>query len=255
MYYDGLYTANWILGYKTARLVFSLPLCIFSAISNINKYGKLKLTSYLAIIISCISCVKTESTGATTAILLLGILFIIISISYKRKVLYNFIQGIFNFKVIIPVYAIIVVAVILIDQVPVIQYIVVNWLGKDATLTTRTYIWALCIEKIIESPIWGYGYITNANFVKITGNGFAGTAHNMILSILVSAGIIGLIIYIAIIISTMRKVNLREDAAIELILCAGIIIQLFIGISSSSLIFCSFSFVFYDLISIYRSNI
>lgn len=252
LYSDGRYSLNWILGYKTARLVFSLPLCVFTAIGDISRSGRLRTKSFLAVILSCIAGIKAQATGATLALVMLGVLFLLVNFSYKKKALWGIIRKIINYKVIVPIYILVVIATIMIERIPMMQQLV-NMLGKDATLTTRTFIWSACLKQIVQSPLWGYGYLTEADFIEITGNYFAGSAHNMVLSILMAVGIIGLILYSIIIILSIRKIYFGEESMIQVIIISGIIVQLFIGISSSSLVFCMFGFVFFEIIAIIKT--
>jgi exopolysaccharide production protein ExoQ len=87
--------------------------------------------------------------------------------------------------------------------------------GKDLTLTGRTNFWPLIIDKIWESPFWGYGfgafwqglngpsiYIWNASTFK------APNGHNGYLDLCLELGLIGLSIYlIQFVISFKKSLN------------------------------------------------
>ncbi len=42
-------------------------------------------------------------------------------------------------------------------ETPILRYIIVDLLGKNTTLTNRTYIWELVMKGVHESPLWGHG--------------------------------------------------------------------------------------------------
>ena len=46
MYRDAMYSLNWFLGYKTARLAFSLPLCVLSSIVDMHNRKRLTWRTY-----------------------------------------------------------------------------------------------------------------------------------------------------------------------------------------------------------------
>ncbi|MEK4749415.1 O-antigen ligase family protein [Niallia sp. FSL W8-0177] len=249
LYSDDLYTENWFLGYKTARLVYSLPLCIITAYLSEVKNKKINIESYLAIIISAICLYHSKSTAANVGILLIGGFFIFFNLSKIIKGSEKIIYKILNYKVFIPLYGLLVTFTILIDRSPIMQYFVVNILGKSPTLTTRTFIWESCLNVISSSPIYGVGYLYAEKYVEITGNVFATSAHNMVLSILVSTGVVGLLLYVAMVISATKRKNGTYQRH-EAVLIAGIISLLIVGVTSSTLVFSAFGFAFYILLGI-----
>lgn len=251
LYSDILYTENWFLGYKTNRFVYSLPLCILTAYLANEKKGKYGMNTYIVLVISATTAFYSQATGAFVSILLIAVLFIFLDISKIAKIegQQKFINFIFDYKFLVSIYILILGIVFSVDKIKWLQYILVNILNKDATLTTRTYIWESCFLKFFENPIWGMGYISSTNFIKITENSFATSAHNMVLTILLSGGIIGIYIYIVIIVKSIKiwKVNGSYN---EIPIIVGIISMLFIGISSSSLVFSFIGFLFYELLGL-----
>ena len=75
-------------------------------------------------------------------------------------------------------------------SIPIVEYVIVDVLGEDLTLTGRTFIYGSLIEIIKRSPWWGYGY-GNSTFVIPQFVGF-GNAQNGVLENLINYGIIGL---------------------------------------------------------------
>ena len=72
-------------------------------------------------------------------------------------------------------------------------------LHKSASLSDRTAIWAIAIEMIEASPLFGYGIVDNGNHILwvTSWSSMYWQAHNTILQILLDGGLIGLFSYIA----------------------------------------------------------
>jgi exopolysaccharide production protein ExoQ len=87
--------------------------------------------------------------------------------------------------------------------------------GKDMTLTGRTPLWALVVNKIAERPILGYGYDA---FWRTQGDAInqfltwkPGQAHNGYLDICLNLGVVGLFLVLFLIRDGMRRaVRLRS---------------------------------------------
>lgn len=73
-------------------------------------------------------------------------------------------------------------------------YIIQDVLGKDMTFTGRTYLWSGAMQLFGDSPIWGYGAITQDWYVEhLSGLGLG--THNYIYEELLRGGIIGFSIF------------------------------------------------------------
>lgn len=246
MYKDSMYSLNWFLGYKTPRLVFSLPLCVLSSIIDMYKRGRLTWRSWMCYILAIVTLLYSQATAASVTISFLSILIVLICIKRKGIFRERLWEKLLNLKVVLILYAVLSVLVVYIQNSPQIQYIIVNILHKDPTLTTRTYIWNRCISSLQKHPFTGLGYLNTLNYQNLTNNIYATSAHNMSLSILISGGFIGLMIYIAIIIVAWRSFN--NDASVEKkISSIAVIALLIIGMTSSSIVFSVCAFIFYEL--------
>ena len=124
---------------------------------------------------------------------------------------------------------------------------VLEILGKDATLTGRTELWALVVEKIYERPIAGWGYFAFWGSTNPAANaiseelGWAGipTAHNGLLEMLVEVGVIGTtLISVIFLRSVWLAYRCLRTSARELgtssLLCSGAIV--IIGVTEPVLI-------------------
>lgn len=247
LYNDGLYDLNWFLGYKTARFQIELPLCVISAYLSKIKHNKIKLRTYIYIIISMICTLKAETTSAFVCFILLFLLFQFLNIGEKFKNGKRFLYRLFDYKVVIGLYIITVICLININNLSIVQKIVINIFHKDRTLTTRTYIWKMMLEKIIQKPFWGYGILNQETYISITNSPYANSAHNMILGLLIEGGIVGCLLYFFILVKALNR-KFIQFLETDLILIAGVIVMLIVGLISVTLLYCEFSMVIYAIL-------
>lgn len=246
MYKDVMYSLNWFLGYKTSRLVFSLPLCILSSIIEMKQRGRLTWRTWICYVVSVGSLFYSQATAASVTISIVGILVVLVCINRRGQFIERLWEKLLNLKFVLVIYTIVSVLVVYVQNSPQIQYILVNILHKDSTLTTRTYIWNLCIESLSEHPFTGLGYLNSLNYQQLTNNMYATSAHNMSLSILISGGFIGLILYVTIVFFAWQ--NFKKSISVEKkIVSIAIVALLIIGMTSSSMVFSSCAFIFYEL--------
>lgn len=85
-------------------------------------------------------------------------------------------------------------------------------LGKDPTLSGRTYLWEAAIDKIVESPWLGYGYQAvwqtdgaAASYIRSEVNYEAAHAHNGFVNLSLDLGLVGSGLFILSIITTFIR--------------------------------------------------
>lgn len=125
-----------------------------------------------------------------------------------------------NYKLQIPLYLLIllvtgIAATILLSN---IEFILVDVLGKNLELNGRVPVWKLCLDKIQERPLLGYGYAAfweSPESLYVTNNTWAsvgylqGTSfnpHHGFIGIALSIGWSGVILVVLSLVSTLSKV-------------------------------------------------
>lgn len=243
MYKDNNYSINWFLGYKTARMVYSWALLfIISYIEyNKTKNNKEKLSkSTIFIFIICIySAFMSQASAASTALLLYSVLIYITNLSNRHNnKLYNFLSP----KKILIYCGIIYFLVMSIESNPYIQNFVISVFNKSTTLSNRTGIWKNCISFYMQSPIFGKGIFTTTEYIEISKYFLGTNAHNFLLTLLISGGFIGLILYTRMFKTCMYR-KTKKYTKKELTLVYAIAVFLFVGLTSSALAFSPFAFL------------
>lgn len=247
LYFDGLYSENWFLGYKSNRFKYYLPLCVFASLISYFRHKKFVISVFVIIAITIYGMFYTESTASGFSLLIYGLLLLLMNMLDVGKIKgrNKFYKFFFSYKTAIIFFVSTAMMIFLISYLPIIQDIVYLLFKKDATLTTRTAIWATCLLQVMKHPFIGIGFVDSSTFIRITNNIYASSAHNMILTILISGGVLSLILYSVIMIMTFRNFNFMSRISISLLL--GVFGLWFIGLTSSSYVFSVFGFVFYEL--------
>ena len=101
-----------------------------------------------------------------------------------------------------------------------INYFITDVLGKDSTLTNRTYLWAAAIAEIAKAPFIGHGMLKNQNYFKIDINvNIRGqlSAHNQILQTLYEGGFVGILVIVIFMILVGKYMHKIENEDIVVI--------------------------------------
>ena len=242
LYNTEIYSLNWFLGYKTARFPFVLLLCVLEEIiaRHENKFTQANLVYLL----STVTMLKSMATAA-----LFSYCFVVVTIvisrqqhngeNWKQKV----ISAVLDYRLMVPVYGVITFITIIDNQSPIMVDFLES-IGKDPTLTTRTFIWANAIKLIKNNLFLGYGYLTADQYRKLLGSVFFSSPHNMVLSLLMIGGIISALMYLLVIVKVWRKSKISQ---VGFICTIGMLAMLFVGITSSAMIFTLSGFVIFVL--------
>lgn len=243
LYATNLYDINWFLGYKTARFEYVMPLVLISLYLSYKSKNNISLYLLLTLFMSLFTMWYSKSTAAFLSLLFLIIIVILDFFKGHLKQKFYLYYLIFANKIIILLYTFANIALFLISQLIIVQQFVINVLHKDPTLTTRTTLWARIFQYMRKFFMFGCGYLNFDQFVLITQNQYAGSAHNLMIRILVNVGFVGLILfYVILLISLPNKKNLKSIDHKYFVFVIGIVATLIIGLTSDSMFLSFFNF-------------
>jgi exopolysaccharide production protein ExoQ len=126
---------------------------------------------------------------------------------------------------------------------------VLSVLGKDATLTGRTVLWALVVDRIEDRPILGYGYSAfwGANGVQSTALRTAigwdtPHSHNGLLDVWLEVGLFGVLMLLTAYIVALKRAwkALRSSIELDGVWAMTFLVMLFLGNTTESSINQSF---------------
>lgn len=195
---------SWFLGYRNPQVRILLPAVSISFISDIVKYGRVKVKSLFLLLVSLITIVLIKSSTALIGFSVF-ILIYIVRMKWNIRVkpiwflLYN---------------AVFFVGIVILRLQNLFGFIIVDVLHKDLTFTGRTFIWDQALLKILINPLLGNG----ATEFPIGSYFVATHPHNFMLYLLVKSGLIGFLLFAASAAICAKKLEKNQDSKIAQIL-------------------------------------
>lgn len=244
-----IYTQYWFLGYKTERLRYILPMIMMSIFSSF--FSKKVFLTFIVCICGTISTILSGATAASIILLLITLIYLSMMVmSQKGRKEYPKIVGfLFNYKVLAVIYIIISILIVY-SQNTNIAELVSMYLQKGANFSSRGKIWTKCLELIANSPFTGVGYYTVEQYQAITGMIGGTNAHNMILSILMSGGLIGGLIYGHMVFGIFKSPKGNRDYNRYFLVLMNYLIFV-LGITSSIMVFSTFGMLGFWMLEYY----
>lgn len=179
---DYIGTAYHLIGTKNA----STPFMILTVLTSFMAYefNKSGIILFLKLIIVGMGVMLMKSG---TSILVIGVMILLFYIN-KIKSSNQRTDIFFNGKRLVILTSMITIGVVFFNAQSMFRWLIVGILQKDLTLSGRTDTWSIAVQQYIRSPIIGYGYGH-----MITGHYYA---HNLILELLVTSGLMGCATYL-----------------------------------------------------------
>lgn len=192
MYQSGSYESNFYMGYHNTHIRWQLPAIALSFIYSLSVYKKVKLRSVLLYVVVFISNIMVSSSTAIIilAVFGLGLLYILLN---KRK---DVEKGIKLFTPMTAILTLVVGSILVIGSTLFslkfdLLAKIIDFFGKDISLTGRNYIWVNALEAIQNKLLWGYGYEeANITSMRLVGTvGYGTSPHNFGLEVLYVGGV------------------------------------------------------------------
>ena len=239
LYSTETYTTNWFLGYETYRLSFTFPLIVFYYYLCLFSKGKMGILYVITLLVA----VDAYLSGGTAAFLIVIIYMVLVFLTmqkqyHKKDNFWGKILNIaLNYRVFLIFYTFLILTIVINQNSFKLYDFLLAYFGKSATNGGRTRIWAGTMQILQDNWFFGAGMLTGAEYKSyiIRYN----NAHNVILTYLVTGGIIGLIILLLYFVELFRFIEKNQQYLfIELFFYCFFIL----GIASSALAFSPYVF-------------
>jgi len=234
LYASALYTQNWLLGYKSARVrAVTLPAIAVAGLLDVYDYGKPRLRF---ILISVLAILDTYLSSATagTLVCLFEFTAIMVMFFLRTNWIRRLAKRLFNVKALL----LIVVGLNLFfvffqafQNNAWIEYVIVELLEKNMTLAGRLKIWTVSIDQFRNAWLIGNGYISGNQYILLTGVRGGTQPHNLVLAILVYTGLAGLLLYSILLVLTLRRADVK-GRSFSTICAVSVFANLLFGITS-----------------------
>lgn len=251
LYASDYYTRNWFLGYKTNRLAYTLPLLALYTYYTLHKRSAIDAKFYCLATLVTLDAVMSQGTSSVIAVVFYSLIIVIVFCSLQRlgglfRILSNAIARVLKQQnLLLMLYMISFLLIVVVQVVNVSDNQLLQNFDKEDSFLARTSIWSNVVAAMDGNWIFGLGVQGSSGYEMLTG-GFL-NAHCMMLTYLVSGGILATSIMLY---SLARVIGIscsRSNDGLALVLCIYIIFA--IGITSSALAFCPFLFCMISILS------
>ena len=202
---DGLYTdamgksnGYYFLGLDNIHSMFILPLLCVKLL-RLKPESSLLHTAIILIIFS----LSVYLTWSATAVVAISV-FIMLIVMYKMKIT----PRILNINCYYFLIFISFLGVVVFRWEEAFSYIIENILGKSLQLSGRTYLWDHVFLAIQKKPFLGYGILSQGQMLSLLGNSHC---HSLFLQVIFQCGYIGLILYIIILFSIIKPLQMYKN--------------------------------------------
>lgn len=192
--YDNGVSPIFVLGGDNTSIRLYILAVTFCVLASVRKSDFFTFIVWMSFAI--FTFLRDIGTGKICLLVVtLGIvLFVIQDISLPRYVMSY--TGIINI--------VLFFILIVVGNIQAFSYIIVKLLHRDLTLTARTVIWNITLEKILQKPILGNGYVTGKQFESMLPSIIGVNAHNTFLMVIYMGGFTMLFFFILTYISAQR---------------------------------------------------
>lgn len=223
---------GYLLGYNYNGMGFRFIVAVTFAVLCLKYSWKWVFNTIPVIILSIVPLVLTGSKTSLTGIALFTTICCIPFIRVQKLIT----NSVFAFVILFQLFVVFSGKGLENNEFAV--YLIEDVLEKDITFTYRTYLWDMSLEKIGESPIWGFGNLGYDWYASHIHTSVGTGPCNLILSILLNGGIVFFLLFICVFYISIRKLYLYNEKSANTILAGIASIMLMHLMEALTYVFC-----------------
>lgn len=232
--------AGYLLGNNYNQMGCRMMIALATSVLC-TKYSKFWIINSIVLGITCIITLLLVKSMTSLSMIIIFLVYCLIPSSKLRKV------GIYSLLTVLVLFQVFVVFNGNgLENNDFAVYIVNDILQKDITFTHRTDMWDSAMRVIIESPIWGWGFVKEEWFTSHMSS-FAYGPHNFILSLFIFGGVLLFAVFIMIVYHTIISVKAYINERIGQYVIFSSVCLYFMGLMEMY----PFTIMFYILIVMY----
>ena len=232
--------AGYLLGNNYNQMGCRMMIALATSVLC-TKYSKFWIINSIVLGITCIITLLLVKSMTSLSMIIIFLVYCLIPSSKLRKV------GIYSLLTVLVLFQVFVVFNGNgLENNEFAVYIVNDILQKDITFTHRTDMWDSAMRVIIESPIWGWGFVKEEWFTSHMSS-FAYGPHNFILSLFIFGGVLLFAVFIMIVYHTIISVKAYINERIGQYVIFSSVCLYFMGLMEMY----PFTIMFYILIVMY----
>lgn len=193
---------HYFLGHQNNMIIYSLPAITLGKIRKEIDKSFSEYRFYFLVFISLFFVIRVWSAVSIVGLFLFFILILYDRISKTGFRVSVLASGIINL--------IFFILFVIQQNFHLFNYIIVNLLNRNLTLTGRTQIWYNAFEAFLQNPILGWGGGMGREFFGYVN------AHNRYLNTLFTSGIIGMLLFIVMILLVNKSLQNFDNKIVRI---------------------------------------
>lgn len=207
----------FFLGGDNSSVNLYLASICFSSISRYQRSGRLSLPLISLINLLVFSLLRDLGGGKVVfGLAILGLAYLVIVERFPKKTAF----------LIISINVVLFLCLVIFNKIDFLQNIIVNVLHRDMTLTDRTIIWGITIDKILANPFTGYGMIDGLAFQSMLPFIIGINAHNTYLMILFDGGILLFGLFLSLLVVAATEFDSYTHPTFSYVFSVGLFAQM-----------------------------
>lgn len=200
-----VYKSEGISGYEVGNKFYLCYLNIFLITIYLLYKGRNKQVNKNVLILLLVTFLLALKTKCTTMIIGTILYFLFTFIFKNNKFRARLYKPWFYLICLFVCDILFFISVTWLLQIPIIQYIIVDILGEDLTLTGRVNMYARLGDVLNECPLYGFG-IGNAHLTTMM-YGVGDNAQNGLLNLFIECGLLGVASYFIILLLMIKRAS------------------------------------------------
>lgn len=200
-------------------------------LKNLFKINTVSYSRYFWIMsaVSLMSVLLVQSALSIVVIMLFMLGMLLVPAIKRKK------PKIFDVRIFAGIVFILFIVIVFLQKFEFLNFITEGLFGKNgSTFGGRKLIWTNAINRFLESPVFGHGFIAADDYRVFLDYHNASDPHNFYLDLLVKGGIIALLIFVALLVKCFINIRRQQYNRINIINTFFIILLLAMFIAEST---------------------
>lgn len=211
-------------GHRNSGYVLFVPAVLSSCILDSRQSKVISARSVILLVISLLMVTIKLSMTSLVAFLILALGVIAVQFPRLRR-------GINGYSVLASYF--VVFACVVIFRLQGILDPLFHLFGKDASFTSRTEIWDYVIARLVDPSHIAYGYGSGFAGGFTAANQYIGSAHNMLLHIMLLGGAVAGILFIALLTISANKLYRYRLSIVAAFIALGLASLFVVGLTEN----------------------
>ena len=222
----------WLWGYKNSMSVLVILYSLFSFVDSYLHNQKMYCFSNLLCMAICfLTAIFSQSSTLAVLVLIIPVGLLLSNLSFFKPL--------YDVRLASLLGVLISILIVFFGFQKYFSWLIVDLLGKDLTLTTRTELWQYSLSDISQSLLFGYGVQSSSSFGLLRYSPSYSHCHNAILTLLYQGGLVSFALFVVFYCLSIKSCSNKNRELFNPYISVIVFVQLLFYITGS-ITGCSF---------------